>query len=119
LFTALSTDNVSGTLAWRFNPQPHRDRGYDSNLTTQGCHGIGLTDGICAKKKREDDAKIKRTTHPEPATAVNRTHSCPTFGQLRRNAWARSPSPALILSDETRQLGQALDRLEAPICARS
>src|SRR5450756_3229970 len=31
----------------------HLDRGYDSNLTTQRCHGLGLTDIVCAKKKRK------------------------------------------------------------------
>jgi len=31
----------------------HLDRGYDSNLTTQRCHALGLTDIVCAKKKRK------------------------------------------------------------------
>src|ERR1035437_6241579 len=38
----------------------HLDRGYDSALTTQRCHGLGLTDIVCAKKKRKGEAKIKK-----------------------------------------------------------
>ena len=47
----------------------HLDRGYDSALTTQRCHGLGLTDIVCAKKKRKGEAKIKKPTHPRTALA--------------------------------------------------
>ena len=47
----------------------HLDRGYDSALTTQHCQGLGVTDIICAKKKRKGEAKIQRTPHPRTAPA--------------------------------------------------
>jgi len=43
----------------------HLDRGYDSNLTTQRCQGLGLTDIVCAKKKRKGEAK---STPPQGCT---------------------------------------------------
>ena len=47
----------------------HLDRGYDSALTTQRCHGLGVTDIVRAKKKRKGEAKIQRTAHPRTAPA--------------------------------------------------
>ena len=38
----------------------HLDRGYDSNLTTERCEALGLTDVVCAKKRRKGEAKIKK-----------------------------------------------------------
>lgn len=70
----------------------HLDRGYDSNLTTQRCHGHGLTDIVCAKKKRKGEAKKKGEAKiKQPLTLglrwpVERTNSWfSNFGQLRRN----------------------------------
>jgi hypothetical protein len=42
----------------------HLDRGYDSNLTTERCHSLGVTDIVCAKKKR--CAKKKPRARPRP-----------------------------------------------------
>ena len=64
----------------------HLDRGYDSNLTTQRCHGLGLTDIVCAKKKRKGEAKIKKPLTLGLRWPVERTNSWfSNFGQLRRN----------------------------------
>ncbi len=68
----------------------HLDRRYDSNLTTQRCHRLGVTDIVCAKKKTKSDSK-KTTTTKAPHTMglrwpVERTNSWfSNFGQLRRN----------------------------------
>jgi IS5 family transposase len=64
----------------------HLDRGYDSFLTTQRCQALGLTDIICAKKKRKGEAKIKKPLTLGlrwPVEPVNSWFS--NFGQLRRN----------------------------------
>ena len=64
----------------------HLDRGYDSKLTTQRCHGLGLTDIVCAKKKRKGEAKIKKPLTLGLRWPVERTNSwLSNFGQLRRN----------------------------------
>jgi len=64
----------------------HLDRGYDSALTTQRCHGLGVTDIVCAKKKRKGEAKIKRPLTLGLRWPVERTNSWfSNFGQLRRN----------------------------------
>jgi len=64
----------------------HLDRGYDSALTTQRCHGLGLTDIVCAKKKRKGEAKIKKPLTLGLRWPVERTNSWfSNFGQLRRN----------------------------------
>ena len=77
----------------------HLDKGYDSLLTTQRCHGLGLTDVVCAKKKRKGAPKTKKTKKPPNGEAktkkthtlglrwpVERTNSWfSNFGQLRRN----------------------------------
>jgi hypothetical protein len=64
----------------------HLDRGYDSALTTQRCQALGLTDIVCAKKKRKGEAKIKKPLTLGlrwPVEPVNSWFS--NFGQLRRN----------------------------------
>src|SRR5665647_2963805 len=53
----------------------HLDRGYDSALTTQPCQGLGLTDIVCAKKKRKGEAKIKKPLTPALRRPVERTNS--------------------------------------------
>ena len=87
----------------------HLDKGYDSALTTQRCHGLGLTDVVCAKKARKGAPKgttarkgapkTKKTKKPPDGKAktkkthtlglrwpVERTNSWfSNFGQLRRN----------------------------------
>ena len=72
----------------------HLDRGYDSNLTNQRCQALGLTDVVCAKKKRKGEPKTKtktKTKTKKPPTLglrwpVERTNSwLSNFGQLRRN----------------------------------
>ena len=83
----------------------HLDKGYDSLLTTQRCHALGLTDVICAKKKRKGAPKTKKTKKPPNREAttkkthtlglrwpVERTNSWfSNFGQLRRNTDRFSP----------------------------
>jgi transposase len=64
----------------------HLDRGYDSALTTQRCHSLGVTDIVCAKKKRKGEAKIKKPLTLGLRWPVERTNSWfSNFGQLRRN----------------------------------
>ena len=82
----------------------HLDRGYDSNLTTERCQSLGLTDIVCAKKKRKGETKTKTKTKTKSKTKtktatsakkphtlglrwpVERTNSWfSNFGQLRRN----------------------------------
>ena len=64
----------------------HLDRGYDSALTTKRCHGLGVTDIVCAKKKRKGEAKIKKPLTLGLRWPVERTNSWfSNFGQLRRN----------------------------------
>jgi hypothetical protein len=61
------------------------DRGYDSFLTTQRCHSPGLTDIVCAKKKRKGEAEIKKPLTLGLRWPVERTSSWfSNFGQLRR-----------------------------------
>jgi IS5 family transposase len=64
----------------------HLDRGYDSFLTTQRCQALGLTDIVCAKKKRKGEANIKKPLTLGLRWPVERTNSWfSNFGQLRRN----------------------------------
>ena len=64
----------------------HLDRGYDSFLTTARCQALGLTDVICAKKRRKGEAKIKKPLTLGLRWPVERTNSwLSNFGQLRRN----------------------------------
>lgn len=76
----------------------HLDKGYDSLLTTQRCHGLGVTDIVCPKKtpKGETKTKTKTTNKTKEKTKkrhtlglrwpVERTNSWfSNFGQLRRN----------------------------------
>jgi IS5 family transposase len=64
----------------------HLDRGYDSFLTTQRCQTAGLTDVICAKKRRKGKPKIKKAPTLGLRWPVERTNSwLSNFGQLRRN----------------------------------
>ncbi len=64
----------------------HLDRGYDSNLTVQRCHGLGVTDIVCAKKKAKGDTKKKKPLTLGLRWPVERANSWfSNFGQLRRN----------------------------------
>ncbi len=70
----------------------HLDRGYDSNLTIERCHGLGLTDIVCAKKKTKGDTKKKKPLTLGLRWPVERTNSWfSNFGQLRRNTDRFSP----------------------------
>ena len=51
-------------------------RGYDSNLTLERCHGLGLTDIVCAKRKTKGDTK-KTKAEPNPQTHTMGLR-CPT-----------------------------------------
>lgn len=78
----------------------HLDKGYDSEATMTRCAEAGLTDVICAKKRRPGEPKAKSQAK-KPSTGgptiktrhtlgmrwpVERTNSWLTnFGQLRRN----------------------------------
>ena len=73
----------------------HLDRGYDSNLTTERCHSLGLTDIVCAKKKRKGETKVKKSLTLGLRWPVERTNSWfSNFGQLRRNT-DRNPKQRL------------------------
>jgi transposase len=64
----------------------HLDRGYDSNLTLERCHGLGLTDIVCAKKKRKGEPNVNKPLTLGLRWPVERTNSwLSNFGQLRRN----------------------------------
>ena len=64
----------------------HLDRGYNSLLTTQRCQAAGLTDVVCAKKRRKGEPKIKKPLTLGLRWPVERTNSwLSNFGQLRCN----------------------------------
>ena len=64
----------------------HLDRGYDSAPTLQRCHGLGVTDIVCAKKRTKGTAKVKKPLSLGLRWPVERTNSWfSNFGQLRRN----------------------------------
>src|SRR5664280_2001945 len=46
----------------------HLDKGYDSFLTTQRCHGLGLTDVVCAKRARKGAPKGTTSHKGAPKT---------------------------------------------------
>jgi hypothetical protein len=55
-------------------------------LPRQRCHDLGLTDIVCAKKKRKGEAKTKKPLTLGLRWPVERTNSWfSNFGQLRRN----------------------------------
>jgi transposase len=60
--------------------------------TTQRCQALGLTDVVCAKKRRKGEAKVKRPLTLGLRWPVERTNSwLSNFGQLRRNTDRFSP----------------------------
>ncbi len=64
----------------------HLDRGYDSKLTLERCHRLGVADIVCAKKKAKGDTKKKKPLTLGLRWPVERTNSWfSNFGQLRRN----------------------------------
>jgi len=70
----------------------HLDRGYDSAPTLQRCHGLGVTDIVCAKKRTKGTAKVKKPLSLGLRWPVERTNSWfSNFGQLRRNTDRFSP----------------------------
>ena len=68
----------------------HLDRGYDSTLTIERCQAVGLTDVICAKRRKPGEPKKPKNTKKSHSLGmrwpVERTNSWfSNFGQLRRN----------------------------------
>ena len=71
----------------------HLDRGYDSAATIERCQRPGLTDVICAKKRKPGEPKTPKTPKntkkahtPGLRWPAERTNSwLSNFGQLRRN----------------------------------
>ena len=64
----------------------HLDRGYDSKLTLERCHGLGVADIVCAKKKAKGDTRKNKPLTLGLRWPVERTNSwLSNFGQLRRN----------------------------------
>ena len=68
----------------------HLDRGYDSAATIERCQRLGLTDVICAKKRKPGEPKKPKNTKKAHTLGlrwpVERTNSwLSNFGQLRRN----------------------------------
>lgn len=64
----------------------HLDRGYDSNVTVERCHALGVTDIVCAKKSTKGTSKVKKPLSLGMRWPVERTNSwLSNFGQLRRN----------------------------------
>ncbi len=64
----------------------HLDRGYDSNLTTERCHNLGLTDIRLRQEEAQGRDRGQKAAHPRSAMA-GRTHQLlvSNFSQLRRN----------------------------------
>ena len=103
------------------------DRGYDSFLTTQRCHSLGLTDIVCAKKKRKGEAKIKKPltsdcagplNAPAPGSQTLVSCAAPPTGLPGQRLGQVALAVALILTVSSSN-GQAMDRLDRPIRARS
>lgn len=68
----------------------HLDKGYDNSVTVPLTAGAGITDLVCAKRRKKGDAKTtphKNGTHTLGLRwPVERTNSWfSNFGQLRRN----------------------------------
>jgi len=64
----------------------HLDRGYDSNVTLERCHALGLSDIVCAKKGTKSKEKVKKPHSLGMRWPVEQTNSWfSNFGQLRRN----------------------------------
>ena len=74
----------------------HLDKGYDSALTIERCRAVGLTDVICAKRRKPGEPKKTKNTKKTHTLGlrwpVERTNSWfSNFGQLRRNTDRFSP----------------------------
>jgi Transposase DDE domain len=65
----------------------HLDKGYDSHLTIERCHNLGVTDIVCAKRQPKVTAGRKRGKTPQ---AQNRPHD-------------RDPDPEQRRANETDQ----------------
>ena len=73
----------------------HLDRGYDSNVTLERCHALGLSDIVCAKKGTKSKEKVKKPHSLGMRWPVEQTNSWfSNFGQLRRNT-DRNPKQRL------------------------
>lgn len=64
----------------------HLDRGYDNALVERVCEGFGITDVVCARKRKPGKGKAKKLVSLGLRWPVERTNSwLSNFGQLRRN----------------------------------
>jgi hypothetical protein len=73
----------------------HLDRGYDSFLTTTRCQAAGLSDVICAKKRRKGEAKIKKPLTLGLRWPVELTNSwLSNFGQVATQTGSASNDSA-------------------------
>ena len=69
----------------------HLDRAYDSNPVRVLCETVGITDVVCAKKRKPGAAPTKQPTPLGMRWTVERTNSWLTnYGQLRRNTDRRT-----------------------------
>ena len=69
----------------------HLDRAYDSNPVRVLCETAGITDVVCAKKRKPGAAPTKQPTPLGMRWTVERTNSWLTnYGQLRRNTDRRT-----------------------------
>jgi len=80
----------------------HLDRGYDSNLTTERCQSLGITDIVCAKKKRKGETKTKKPltlglrwplNAPTPGSRTSASYAATPTGSANNDS-DRSPSPS-------------------------
>ena len=86
----------------------HLDRGYDSALTTQRCHSLGVTDIVCAKRKRcarrNTRARLSPKSHspsacagpsnaPTPGSPTSASSAATPTGSAHNDS-DRSPSPS-------------------------
>ena len=88
----------------------HLDRGYDSNLTTQRCHSLGLTDIVCAKKQPKttgkDKSKRKRRRAHKAKTEVATT----TTELLTTDAATTEPAQTPTITTEQADTGPATNK---------
>jgi transposase len=74
----------------------HPDKGYDSHLTIERCHTLGLTDIVCAKKQPKVTAKhqnrTRRKRRTKPTTADPTPNPNVTLSTATATSLSLSPS---------------------------
>ena len=74
----------------------------DSNLTTERCQSLGITDIVCAKKKRKGETKTKKPltlglrwplNAPTPGSRTSASYAATPTGSANNDS-DRSPSPS-------------------------